>query len=119
MIIILFSLFFLPQHPPPQIFLFLTSEWRSLTAPDCIGGEFSSLIERARSGQIVLVTPSHWSQQAFIKHDIHTSVVLPHGVDTSVMRPGACRCEIQINAVHVAFTHLYFHSFFLNRVYEC
>jgi hypothetical protein len=44
--------------------------------------------QRARSGDIVLLTPSHWSQQAFIKHDIQTSVVLPHGVDTSVMRPG-------------------------------
>jgi hypothetical protein len=44
--------------------------------------------QSCRAGHIIPITPSKWSQKAIIDLGVRTSIVLPHGVDTSVMHPG-------------------------------
>ncbi len=69
-----------------RTFCFATSEYLTLTS-DVEGGE-QAIAEAVRDG-LAIITPSHWSRQAFLRHGFAQEKVhvVPHGVDPAIFRP--------------------------------
>jgi glycosyltransferase involved in cell wall biosynthesis len=90
----------LPQVPPntdkkvittvgsaPRIFNFITSEDRRLYDKDSQGGNLNDWYQRCSRGFMIPLTPSRWSLKAITDLGINNAIVIPHGVDMSVMHP--------------------------------
>ena len=82
---------------PPRgrrLFVFGTAEFNSVPA-DFIAGNVPLAEAHARAADAVIVTPSNWSREGFVRSgaDPARVVVVPHGVDPALFRPPASPAE--------------------------
>ena len=69
---------------PVPVFMFYTAEYAGLDTRHFMPGSSSvEMRERCRNGEIIPVTPSHWSARALLDPPC-VPIVVPHGVNSTL-----------------------------------